>query len=54
MSATIHHGPVHNGTGVLEEGAGPGPDFEALRIARRQRVIDAMDEAGVDVLFLAR
>src|ERR1700712_1464650 len=45
---------IHSGTAVLEEGPGPGVDFDALRLDRRQRVLDAMDEAGIDVLFLAR
>jgi Xaa-Pro dipeptidase len=43
---------AQRGTMALEDGA--GPDFAALRSARRDRVFDAMAQQGLDVLMLNR
>jgi Xaa-Pro dipeptidase len=43
---------AQRGTMALEDGA--GLDFAALRAARRDRVFDAMDQHGIDVLMLNR
>jgi Xaa-Pro dipeptidase len=44
------YGPL--GTAATEDGA--GVDYAALRAQRRQRVIEAMDEADIDALVLGR
>ena len=43
---------VGRGTMVLEDGT--GVDFAALRAARREKVLAAMAEGGVELLLLGR